>query len=61
MTDWVQGCLLLAGCGGAHEIDRNADLCRQADTIADVDATPDGVIITLDDGTRYAVRVTRID
>lgn len=60
MKNWVQGCLLLAGCGGAHEIDRDEELCELADTIDEVTPTQDGVIIQLDDGSRYEVIVKRL-
>ena len=56
----VQGVLHLSSCGGSHEIERNEDLSAGMDLIAECDDAENGVILTLENGDRYQVSVTKL-
>ena len=52
--------MTLCSCGGEHEIGRNQDLCDGMDLIAECENATDGVTLTLENGDKYKVSVTKL-
>ncbi len=60
LLNLVQGVMTLCSCGGEHEIGRNQDLCDGMDLIAECENATDGVTLTLENGDKYKVSVTKL-
>ena len=56
----VQGVMALCACGGEHEIGRDEELCAGMDLIAGSENVENGTVLTLENGDRYLVSVTKL-
>jgi hypothetical protein len=57
---WVEGVISLAASGGSHEIERDPELNALEALIEDEEVTPQGVVLSTTDGSRWLVSVTRL-
>ena len=63
LTNLVHGMVILAGCGSTHEIERDKEMCKAMDRVKTVETVADGnlgVMVTLQGGRRYLVKVTEV-
>jgi hypothetical protein len=56
----VQGVLALCACGREDGVVRDEELCAGMDLIADSETVENGTILTLENGDRYKVSVTKL-